>query len=42
MNIVQVFGLFLVLHDTVVHKDLLKFDRVHHWHLGAALYLLGG
>ena len=38
MSFVQLIGALLVLSDI---KDVGKFDRIHHWHLGAALLLFG-
>jgi len=39
-SLIQMLGLFLVLSDI---KDAIppKFDRLHHYHVGAAILLLG-
>lgn len=42
MTLLQILGLFLFIDDTVIrYRDFLKFDRVHHWQIGAALIILG-
>ena len=41
MNIVQVFGLFLFLDDTIRCKDFGKFDHLHHYMIGLVLMYLG-
>lgn len=38
MTTVQLLGVLLLLSDG---KDIGKFDRIHHWHIGAALLLFG-
>ena len=35
----QFLGLVVMLSDL---KDIGKFDRLHHWHLGALMILVGG
>lgn len=39
-SLIQMFGLFLLLSDI---KDAIppKLDRLHHYHLGIAILLLG-
>ena len=38
MSLMQLIGALLVLSDI---NDVGKFDRIHHWHVGAALLLFG-
>ena len=35
-------GLVLFLDDAIRHGDFGKFDRIHHYHVGILLMLLGG
>lgn len=34
-------GLILFLDDAIRYGDFGKFDRLHHWHVGALLMYLG-
>jgi len=38
MSLMRFIGVVLVLTDL---QDLGKFDRLHHWQLGAAMVILG-
>jgi hypothetical protein len=41
MTLIQLIGLMLLLDDSIRYRDFLKFDRLHHWHVGAVLLVVG-
>ena len=41
MTLMQFIGLMLLLHDSIKHGDFGKFDRLHHWQIGAVLLVIG-